>query len=281
MNKQEESNNTLQVLKKSELCGRQFTVYGTAENPLFLAKDVAEMIEHTDVSAMIKQVDKEERLLRTIIGEIGKGKGNPNKWFLTEDGLYEVLMQSRKPIAKKFKRGVKEILKEIRKTGGYLATTSEDSPELIMARALQLANVTIEKYKQQAQLSESTIEAQQEQIKELEPLADYTKNVLQSTETYTMTQVAKEFGYSAVTFAKKLKDAGVLFQQSGTYMLKSKYQSKGYTKTRTAYFTHNNGTMGSKTSLVWTELGRQFLYALREGRIDSNGNIINKVNKED
>lgn len=277
MDKQEESNNTLQVLKQTELLGQQFTVYGTAENPLFLAKDVAEMIDysktsqgHYQVSAMLSCVDEEEKFTINIINSNGKAS---NKLFLTEDGLYEVLMQSRKPIAKKFKRGVKEILKEIRKTGGYLATTPEDSPELIMARALQLANVTIERYKQQAQLSESTIEAQQEQIKELEPLADYTKNVLQSTETYTMTQVAKEFGYSAITFAKKLKDAGVLFQQSGTYMLKSKYQSKGYTKTRTAYFTHNNGTMGSKTSLVWTELGRQFLYALREGRIDSNGNI--------
>ena len=266
----------IQVLKSQELLGQQFTVYGTAEEPLFLAKDVAEMISVRNHRDLLMRIDEEEK----IVGLTDTLGGSQTTTFLTEDGLYEVLMQSRKPIAKKFKRGVKEILKEIRKTGGYLATTPEDSPELIMARALQLANVTIEKYKQQAQLSESTIEAQQEQIKELEPLADYTKNVLQSTETYTMTQVAKEFGYSAITFAKKLKDAGVLFQQSGTYMLKSKYQSKGYTKTRTAYFTHNNGTMGSKTSLVWTELGRQFLYALREGRIDSNGNIINKVNKE-
>lgn len=277
MNKQEESNNTLQVLKTTELLGHQFVVYGTAEEPLFLAKDVAEMIDVRNHRDLLMRVEEDEK----IVGLTDTLGGVQTTTFLTEDGLYEVLMQSRKPIAKKFKKGVKEILKEIRKTGGYLATTPDESPELIMARALKIANETIERVQRQNQINESTIEAQQEQIKELAPLADYTKNVLQSTETYTMTQVAKEFGYSAVTFAKKLKDAGVLFSQSGTYMLKSKYQSHGYTKVRTAYFTHSNGTMGSKTSLVWTELGRQFLYALREGRIDSNGNIINKVNKED
>ena len=217
----------------------------------------------------LKTVRKSDNLIKTIDGR------NGGTW-MHED----VALEFARWLSPKFAIWCNDRIKELLTQGGVMLTTPDDSPELIMARALQLANVTIEKYKQQAQLSESTIEAQQEQIKELEPLAEYTKNVLQSTETYTMTQVAKEFGYSAITFAKKLKDAGVLFQQSGTYMLKSKYQSKGYTKTRTAYFTHNNGTMGSKTSLVWTELGRQFLYALREGRIDSNGNIINKVNKE-
>ena len=203
-------------------------------------------------------------------------KGNSSQFGQGTWMHEDVALEFARWLSPKFAIWCNDRIKELLTQGGVMLTTPEDSPELIMARALQLANVTIEKYKQQAQLSESTIEAQQEQIKELEPLADYTRNVLQSTETYTMTQVAKEFGYSAVTFAKKLKDAGVLFQQSGTYMLKSKYQSKGYTKTRTAYFTHNNGTMGSKTSLVWTELGRQFLYAMREGRIDSNGNIVVK-----
>ena len=247
----------------------QIRTAGTSEEPLFCLVDVCKVLGLTPSKVSQRLGD---HLLTKYPLETAGGIQFAN--FVNEDGLYDVIFDSRKKEAKEFRKWVtSEVLPSIRKTGGYLATSADDSPELIMARALQLANITIERYKQQAQLSESTIEAQQEQIKELEPLADYTKNVLQSTETYTMTQVAKEFGYSAVTFAKKLKDAGVLFQQSGTYMLKSKYQSKGYTKTRTAYFTHNNGTMGSKTSLVWTELGRQFLYALRDGRIDSNGNI--------
>ena len=65
---------------------------------LFLAKDVAEWIEHTDLSRMVSLVDKEEKLVSTILSSGQNGK----MWFLTENGLYEVLMQSRKLIAKDF-----------------------------------------------------------------------------------------------------------------------------------------------------------------------------------
>ena len=90
-------------------------IYNTIENPLFLAKDVAEWIEHSQVSRMIQSVDEDEKVVN-IVHTLG---GNQKSWFLTEDGLYEVFMQSLKPIAKQFKKKIKEILKEIRKTGHY------------------------------------------------------------------------------------------------------------------------------------------------------------------
>ena len=139
------SKHPIQVLSETELLGHKFTVCGTAENPLFLAKEVAECIDYAktsqgyyDVSRMVGTVDEEEKHLRTIFVD---GR-NYEMWFLTEDGLYEVLMQSRKPIAKEFKKGVKEILKTIRKTGGYIATKQDDTPEEIMARALTIAQAT-------------------------------------------------------------------------------------------------------------------------------------------
>ena len=84
------------------------------------------MLELSNVSDMISRVDEDERS-KFNLGRQGDG------WFLTEDGLYEVLMQSRKPIAKQFKKGVKQILKEIRTTGGYIATQVNETPEMIMA----------------------------------------------------------------------------------------------------------------------------------------------------
>lgn len=105
----------IEIISKSTLLGKEIDVYGTVEEPLFLAKDVASWIEHSDVSMMVKNVDEDEKVT-SIVCTPG---GNQNAWFLTEDGLYEVLMQSRKPIAKEFKKGVKEILKSIRKTGSY------------------------------------------------------------------------------------------------------------------------------------------------------------------
>ena len=102
----------LKVISKSNLLGKVIDVYGTAEEPLFLAKDVAEWIEHSDVSMMLRNTDEEEKVFATNPNNACGGQG---AWFLTEDGLYEVLMQSRKPVAKQFQKGVKDILKSIRK----------------------------------------------------------------------------------------------------------------------------------------------------------------------
>jgi len=109
--------NELQVIKEQPILGKQFRIYGTPEEPLFLAKDVAEWIEHSDVSTMVRLVDASEKVTN-IVCTLG---GNQEALFLTEDGLYEVLMQSRKENAKLFKAEVKKVLKSIRKTGGYVA----------------------------------------------------------------------------------------------------------------------------------------------------------------
>lgn len=107
--------NELQVISKSTFLGKEIDVYGTADNPLFLAKDVAEWIEHSDAHKLVEGIDEDEKLT----GILFLSGQNREAWFLTEAGLYETLMLSRKPIAKQFKKGVKEILKQIRKTGSY------------------------------------------------------------------------------------------------------------------------------------------------------------------
>ena len=100
----------LQVIDKRNILDHEVTTYGDLENPLFLAKDVANWIEHSDVSKMMKSVDEDEKV-KNIVRTLG---GNQEMWFLTEDGLYEILMQSRKPIAKQFKKKVKKLLKDLR-----------------------------------------------------------------------------------------------------------------------------------------------------------------------
>ncbi|MBP1889837.1 prophage antirepressor-like protein [Clostridium moniliforme] len=133
--------NNLIILEEREVLGKDFKIYGTKENPLFLAKDVANWIEHSRASEMLKSIDEEEKLMQTIFAS---GQ-NREMWFLTEDGLYEVLMQSRKPIAKQFKKEVKKILKQIRKTGGYIPLEDEMDDEEFMARALEVAHRTLKK----------------------------------------------------------------------------------------------------------------------------------------
>lgn len=119
--------NTLQIIEQREVLGKEFTIYGDLENPLFKANDVAEWIENSNTSQMLNVVDENEKALYTMY----RVDGSTNKqWFLTEDGLYEVLMQSRKPIAKQFKKEVKKILKTIRLNGMYATDKLLDNPDL-------------------------------------------------------------------------------------------------------------------------------------------------------
>nr|DAN11122.1 MAG TPA: BRO family protein [Herelleviridae sp.] len=130
--------NKVELISSQELLGKEFNVYGTQEEPLFLAKDIKELLEHNNISLMLHNVDEEEKLSYVI----HKSGQNRRMWFLTEYGLYEVLMQSRKPIAKKFKKKVKDILKDIRKYGIYI---NDDFAKAIIDNPVQ-ARLEIAKY---------------------------------------------------------------------------------------------------------------------------------------
>jgi prophage antirepressor-like protein len=115
---------TLEKLDSREILGQTVSIFGTIDEPLFLAKDVADWIGHRDVWTMIKNIDDDEKIKiesNTLDSNFKLESGNlrTSRWFLTENGLYEVLFQSRKPLAKAFKREVKKILKTIRETGNF------------------------------------------------------------------------------------------------------------------------------------------------------------------
>ena len=264
------STNSIQVLKQTELLGRQFTVYGTAENPLFLAKDVAECIDYAkrsngsyNTTMMLQSVDEEEKVAN-IVDTLG---GNQQVWFLTEDGLYEVLMQSRKPIAKQFKKGVKQILHEVRTTGGYIATHQDDTPEEIMARALTIAQATLSKREErlkqleaQTEQQQATIKIQTEEIKKSAPKVSYYDNHLQSVNTLTSTQVAKQIGMDAEKLHRKMKEIGILYKQSGQWLLYSPFSTWGLHATRTQTYTRNDGSIGTSVYTVWTTKGLRSIH---------------------
>jgi prophage antirepressor-like protein len=144
---------TLTVINEQEVLGKHFRIFGTIDNPLFLAKDVAEWIEHSNQRMMLQSIDDDEKVKVNNVYSENRTGGN-GTWFLTEDGLYEVLMQSRKPIAKSFKKKVKEILKSIRKNGAYIRNQENMTPAEIVARGLIAAqNIINEKEKEIAILN--------------------------------------------------------------------------------------------------------------------------------
>lgn len=269
----------VRVISKSNLLEKEIDVYGDAMNPLFLAKDVADWIGHSDVSTMIRVVDEDEKMSLTNPNNLCGGQ---KSWFLTENGLYEVLMQSRKPIAKLFKKGVKKILHEIRLKGGYMVSKPDDTPEIIMARALQIANDTIIRHEKELADAKNKIAMQHdrigtleghlkynmEEVKKLTPDAEYTRKTLSSTTSWNTNIIAKEIGLSAVTLNKRLQGLGIQYKEHGVWVLTHKYQDKGYTKTNTYNYPKSDGTLGTRIQTEWTEKGRRFIHELCDkGRI--------------
>lgn len=123
---------TLQIIEQREVLGKEFTIYGDLENPLFKATDIAEWIDYgvSNVSKMVKNIDDTEKIITRT--------NNTSATFLTEDGLYEVLMQSRKSIAKQFKAEVKKILKTIRLNGMYVTDKLLDNPDFAIKTFMKL-----------------------------------------------------------------------------------------------------------------------------------------------
>lgn len=196
--------------------------------------------------------------------------------FLTENGLYEILMLSRKKEAKQFKKGVKKILHEIRTKGGYLTTTQNDTPATILARAMKVADEVIAEHEKRIKELEEQgrrqelaieqkdvqIEMQDKQIKVAAPKADYYDKTLASTTCITTTQVADDLHITARSLNTKLKDLGVIYSQSGQWHLKMPYRSWNLAGTRTYNYQSSNGDVSTKVTLVWNQRGKRFIVAL-------------------
>jgi prophage antirepressor-like protein len=262
--------NEIKIINKSTFLDKEIDVWGSVERPLFRAKDVVDWLEAKNVSMVIDRVDEEERL------KFNLGRNGGDTWFLTEDGLYEVLMSSRKPIAKQFKKGVKKILHEIRTKGGYIATTQNDTPATILARAMKVADKVIAEHEKRIkeleeqgryqeiviEQKDAQIDAQDKQIKIAAPKAEYYDNTLASTTCITTTQVADDLHITARSLNAKLKELGIIYSQSGQWHLKMPYKGWNLAGTRTYNYQSSNGEISTSTTLVWNQRGKRFIIAL-------------------
>ncbi|MCE8567189.1 MULTISPECIES: phage antirepressor KilAC domain-containing protein [Bacteroides] len=150
-------------------------------------------------------------------------------------------------------------IEELLTTG---VTTVSNDDEAI-AYAMTVLNKRLEAARAEKERLEIENQLQSEQLKLAAPKVQYVDEVLQSSQTYTSTQVAKELGMrEAEQLHKVLKSKGIMFKQSGQWMLTAKYSEKGYTKPRTVTFPRSDGSQGSNTITVWTERGRAFLHHL-------------------
>lgn len=128
-----------------------------------------------------------------------------------------------------------------------------NSPEKIMARALRIAEQELSTLRLENKVKD-------QQIAELQPKATYYDLILQCKDLLSVTEIAKDYGMSATGFNKMLYEFGIQYKQSGVWFLYAKYQSEGYTQTKTQNYNRPDGTQGSRTHMYWTQKGRLFLY---------------------
>ena len=251
---------------------------GTSENPLFCLSDVCSVLG-------LRQGDVKQRLDKGVVStqplETAGGIQHAN--FVNEDGLYDVILDSRKPQAKAFRKWVtSEVLPAIRKTGGYIATKSDDTPEEIMARALTIAQATLAKREERLKQLEAenehkkvVIEQKEEEIvikdkeiKALAPKCESFDKIMSSEGLVTTNMIAAFLGISAIKLNKLLCNWYIQYKQSGIYFLHVKYRGNGYTK----HVPHpyiDNGVQKSREHMYWTEKGRKFVIELYNSKIAS------------
>lgn len=260
----------IQILKQADVMGQNFTIYGTATDPMFKAKDVADWIGLTNVSDMVSRVDSDE------VTKLNLGGLQGETWMLTEDGLYEILMQSRKPVAREFKRGVKKVLHEIRTKGGYIAATNDMTDEEIMAKALLVAQSTIERRDQRIKELETANKQQQDQLEQascqiseiskdidvMKPKAEYYDMILNNKSTVLTTSIAQDYGMTAIAFNKVLSELGIQRKVAGQWILYTQYIKKGYMQSKPITITRRSGMKEVKYNSEWTQSGRIFLYGI-------------------
>ena len=255
-----EMNNLVQKLEVFE--NEEFgPVRATTINnePWFVGKDIASILGYAKPqNAIANHVDEDDTLKQGIIDKLGRSQQTT---LINESGLYSLILSSKLPNAKKFKRWVtSDVLPSIRKTGGYITHDENMSDDEIMARALLVAQKTIEEKNKLLNQAQVTIQTQSDVINELKPHAEYAERVLEDKKTtLTPTQIAKDFGMAGQGLNALLHDLGVQYKQNGQWLLYAKYQGKGYTESYQADIPH------AKPQTRWTQAGKKFIHdILRE-----------------
>ncbi len=218
----------IRLIDEREIFDVTFRIFGTIEEPLFLAKDVAQWINYSKsngkykVSQMLSTVDDDEKLVSTL--KTPDMKQARDMWFLTEDGLYEVLMQSRMEVAKLFKKQVKAILKEIRKTGSHIKDDKQSEVNAIekvitKVQDVDVLNLIGSMAEQQKQLIHENTNLQK-QIEENKPKLEFVSNVEEATGTFSVGRMAEIMSKNGVMVGRNrmfnwLRESGFLCKQQG------------------------------------------------------------------
>ena len=206
----------------------------------FVGKDVATALGYKNTKdALMRHVDVEDKE--------GSGITTPSgiqpMVVINESGLYSLILSSKLDSAKRFKRWVtSEVLPAIRKNGRYELEQQVVKVEE-QNRALESRNAYLE-----------DISAYQK------PLTDYARHILSSQQTVTVTQIAQDYGFTAVRFNELLMHLRIQHKVGGQWILYAPHVHRGYVQSFSSYYVQPDGEVQVKVHTRWTQSGRLFLY---------------------
>ena len=207
----------------------------------FVGKDVATALGYVNDSKAIRNhVDEEDKRLGV---QFVTPKGIRQATIINESGLYSLILSSKLESARRFTRwGTSVVLPAIRQNGRYELQQQVFEVEE-QNRALESRNAYLE-----------DISAYQK------PLTDYAHIILSSQQTVTVTQIAQDYGFTAVRFNELLMHLRIQHKVGGQWILYAPYLNKGYVQSFSSYFVQADGEVQVKVHTRWTQGGRLFLY---------------------
>lgn len=223
--------------------------------PYMVGKDVATILGYKEPAKAIREhIDEEDKGVSVLDTPGGKQQ----LVVINESGLYSLVLSSKLPQAKQFKRWVtSEVLPSIRRTGTYFAVP-KTFKEALMLAAQQQEEIE----KQQKQIGEQADQIIQlsSAVASMEKKATYMDMVFACKSTVKTKVIAQDYGMSAIAFNKLLHQHGIQYRCGDQWVLYAKYLAEGYVKDVPFHYTHSNGTDGMHSNMQWTQKGRAFLY---------------------
>lgn len=249
--------NELQIFENPEF-GKVRTMEINGE-PYFVGRDVAMILGYKNpLDALMKHVDSEDKGVANC-DTLG---GTQEMTVINESGLYSLILSSKLPKAKEFKRWVtSEVLPSIRKHGMYATEELIANPDLAIA-----AFTALKKEMEMRKALQQTLERQTAAITTLQPKADYCDTVLAADDLIPITIIAKEYGMTAREMNNLLHKEHIQYKQGGTWLLYKEYADKGLTKTKTNKYRGYDGNQHVSIHTYWTQKGRHFIYEILKSR---------------
>lgn len=217
---------------------------------MFVAKDICDCLEITKHRDAISRLDSDER--GSV--KLDTPGGKQDIAAINEYGLYSLVLSSRKPEAKEFKRWIThDVIPAIRKTGSYSMVIPQTLPEALRAYADEVESHNATK---------AIVAQQEQQIAEFKPVKDYVDKILSSKSCLAITQIAADYGLSAQELNKILHEAGLQRKVGDQWILYKQHMAKGFTKSETFTFCRSDGRLDSKITTKWTQKGRLEIHSI-------------------